>query len=452
MGLQTQWNWMKLEYGIIKNTEIMKKILFIITLFSLLFIGCSKEEMFINSETQEKTHSLKVNTENPVNTETKVHLEGMKVVFDVNDELAVFDKTTEKLKYKYNSNGLFEFFERFDDPLGSPSFNQTSNVCYLFPHSQCSGHTGMHIEGYLPETQNYEENSFSKNSHIMYAETDNLESEVTMNNMCGYIKLQLYGANVKVKNIKLSVTGDKEYVSGDFYCYANEFLRMYGWNDDVDPHYNSKQYVNLNCEENGGVILGSTPETATVFYIALPPQEYKNGFTITVTDVNDGEFSKSAFSSTGFELERNHIKPMEALEVICVSEQNKIYYTATEKLPLESVKSSSNEDFVLYEHYYDETSQEGVLVYKSIVTTLPSGFLWGYTQLTSVTLPYSCTKIESNVLGMCTNLTKIEIKAGKLAGLCRNCSPSMGSKGQFILMNRTFLYQSRSGAVRLSCQ
>ena len=285
----------------------MKKISIFSAIIGLLIYGCSSNEEVYNNYHKEGDKSFRVTVEQPVFNETRAHLDNQNnkliVVFDGGDEISVFDKNTANSVYTYSST--------------EPEFSGTSlatgnaleGIYALYPYSP----TNTYNSGNLPYEQTYCENSFSNESQIMYGQTDDIAKGFNLKNMCGYIRLHLYGENVLVKEIALSVTGEGEYVSGDFQIGASDGSDDYALTMKNEGE-NQKQSVKLVCPE-GGVGLGTTSENTRVFYIALPPQKYKKGFSVTITDVHGRDVTYTAFTNGGFTLERNHIKPMEALKI-----------------------------------------------------------------------------------------------------------------------------------------
>ena len=290
----------------------MKKI-YIYILLVLLTIGCTKQDDVITNDNRLVSKSLNVYTEEISQSDTKAYIDNLKVVFEDDDKLAVFDKNTAISEYVYSTEN--------DNKFGGDSENTGTSidgVFALYPYSTNVTCDGTKIEASLPATQEYEANSFSNNSHIMFGVTDDVTDGITLKNMCGYIRLQLYTNEEKVivKEIKLSTLKDGQFISGDFYISqedneAEYSLKMYGAGQDHSAQSGS---VTLNCsaQDGGGVALGG-PNNPTIFYIALPAQTYSNGFKITVTDIYGREITKSA--STEFTLERSHIKPMAALGI-----------------------------------------------------------------------------------------------------------------------------------------
>lgn len=280
----------------------MKRAFILSAIIAILLYGCSSNEEVYNNYHKEGDKGFRVTVEQPVFNETRAHLdENLYVVFEDDDKMAVYENNTDKSEYTYSIND-----SRFSG-TSSTGGDALDGIYALYPYSAASSYNS----GTFPGEQTYCENSFSNGSQIMYGKTDDLEDGFNLKNMCGYIRLHLYGENVFVKEITLSVTGEGEYVSGDFQIEASDEGDNYALLMNSEGN-NQKQSVKLVCPPEG-VKLGTTSETATVFYIALPPQIYTQGFSVTITDRFGRNITKKA--STPLELKRNHIKPMEALEV-----------------------------------------------------------------------------------------------------------------------------------------
>lgn len=299
----------------------MKRLIALATLMILLIMGCTTKEELITADIAMSAKSFYVKVEHTY-SDTKAHLHDKKnVVFDEGDKMAVFDKNEAVSEYAYSAS------ESKFSGTSVATGGVLDNVHLLFPYSEDIKFSDNCVQGTLPAEQKYYQNSFDSNSQIMYAQVQELseESAFEMKNMCGYLMLPLYGTDITVKDIVVSVPGANEYISGDFYISevneTDDFELI--MHSEVQNHENLSNSVTLDCSdvEGGGVQLGNTSEDATVFYISLPPQNYSKGFTVTITDIFGREFIKTAFSADGYELMRNHIKPMEPLQIVYDAEE-----------------------------------------------------------------------------------------------------------------------------------
>lgn len=311
-----------LELGInIKSKFIstMKRFIVLSIIVVYVIFGCTSKNELISPDDSVSQKSFYVKVEQ-TNSDTKAYLkDGKSVEFEAGDELAVFDQNISRSKYTYSESS----FSGTSDKSGS----QLNHVHLLFPYSESVEFVDNSLQGTLPAVQKYSESSFFSNSQIMYARVPELNdgSSQYLKNMCGYLMLPLYGTDITVKDIVVSVSGENEYISGDFYISevdeTDDFALI--MHSEVQNHVNLSNSVTLDCSdvEGGGVQLGNTSEDATVFYISLPPKYYSKGFTVTITDIFGREFIKTAFTTDGYELMRNHIKPMEPLQIVYNAEE-----------------------------------------------------------------------------------------------------------------------------------
>ena len=291
----------------------MKQLLLILSI-AIFITGCESNNDEYSSENSLRSNSFNFVIEPIANNNiTKAHLEGLKVVFDNDDKIAIFDNNTAKSEYSYSAaTGKFSG-ESLKTGEG------LNGIYALYPSSACTSCNSEKITGTLPAKQIYKANSFATNSHIMYAKCDALADEIELKNMVSYVRLHLYTAddeNIVVKEISLSTNNGKR-ITGDFYIDNTttdtpKLIMSEVTSNSVNIDYSS---VTLDCsaEEGGGVKLSNSSDEPTVFYICMPVQNYEEGFTINITDISGNTFTKSA--STPLDLKRNTIKPMAALKI-----------------------------------------------------------------------------------------------------------------------------------------
>ena len=162
-------------------------------------------------------------------------------------------------------------------------------------------------------------------------------NNISLKNVCGWLKLQLTGDGEKVKSITLR-GNNGEQVAGKLYINsadATATLASEAGDADEDEDENVAggaggnlvfedtvlTEVTLNCVD--GVTLGAE---ATAFYIALPPQTFTKGITVDITAVDGSVMTKSTDKEVV--IARNHIKPMTAFGYNGVFKpaNNEIYY------------------------------------------------------------------------------------------------------------------------------
>ncbi len=256
----------------------MKKIIFIAATLALgLVYSCDKR----NNDLISTPIELKATMEVPT-SETKTHSEGVNVLWDNGDKIALYfgNSTTTKALFTLTS-GAGTKSATF---TGTPQ--ESSNTRYAFyPHESVTNKVGNNIEFKLPTVQKRDNTTgFSAGSNPMLAYTTtggNLEFK----NLCAMIRLQLTGTQT-IK--KIVVTSVKSKLSGWFYVAATS----------ADPQIEKKSdeltsnYVTL--EISPSITLTSTP---TDFYIMVPPVLFPlskpDTYTFTIVSDDGKEFSKS---------------------------------------------------------------------------------------------------------------------------------------------------------------
>ena len=83
---------------------IMKKLLFLLSI-TMLMTGCESNKDEYSSVNLHRNNSFNFVIE-PIanNSTTKAHLEGLKVAFDENDKIAIYDNNTAMSEYTYSSS------------------------------------------------------------------------------------------------------------------------------------------------------------------------------------------------------------------------------------------------------------------------------------------------------------------------------------------------------------
>lgn len=133
----------------------------------------------------------------------------------------------------------------------------------------------------LPSEQRYREGSFDEAAFPMTAFNQESGRSLSFRNVCGLLKLSLTG-DFSVSQI--TVEGNSgELLSGKATVTVGP---------DGIPS------VTMSGNASGSVILNCDPavpmngETATDFYVCIPPTDFRNGFTITVADTEGNLYRK----------------------------------------------------------------------------------------------------------------------------------------------------------------
>lgn len=278
---------------------MIKKSLY--TLIILLTASCSSS--YEVDTTSNDPQSVTAHFEE---SSARLYIEKDKLYWHNTDQISLFPCRVDNVQYEYKGEtgsrkALFELVS------GSTSGSSLSCNYAVYPYSALTSiASNGEISYSFSSSQSYAEDSFDSKANVMVAATAGSDCyTLQFKNAVGYLKLSLYGNDVTVKSIKIE--GNKsEKLAGNATIKA-----QYGQDPIVTMPDNATKTITLNCGE--GVKLGSTAETATTFWITLPPTTFTKGITLTVTDANGNTFEKK--TTAQLSIIRNAIQPMEPLEV-----------------------------------------------------------------------------------------------------------------------------------------
>lgn len=283
----------------------MKRYLPIIICVAALLAACVKETP--KEEIAEANGPVfYITAEESQAPDTKVYVdENLAVRFEHDDRFSVFNKKQHNEEYKFDGPDGAKKGPCSPVKTDSGVYAQIPYVYAVYPYmANTMIDSYGTIETKIPEVQYYRENSFGRMSNLMVSVGESTDLE--LKNACGYLALQLYGDDVNVSEITLTGNGGQA-LSG----LARITMQPGGAPSIAfqKPFHNS---IRLECPNP--VKIGSTPETATIFWIVVPPTYFKNGFTVEVTDVYMRTFTKATYKE--FTISRNKRKLMKPVEVV----------------------------------------------------------------------------------------------------------------------------------------
>ena len=218
-------------------------------------------------------------------TDTRTALgEGRSVVWSSEDRIAIFERNGAGQAYQVlnayvgKSSGEFEEVEGLVAEGTSAAIEGTIAV---YPFNEdltvTSGDNGDYIiEGItFPSDQKYIAGSFSDEAFPMTAVCENGNRNLSFKNIGGVLKLSLTGS-YSVSQITLTGNSGEPLSGSATVTLGSDGIPSVTMSDDASTS------VSLIC--NPAVQLD--PETATDFYVSIPPTEFEAGFTVTVTDEN----------------------------------------------------------------------------------------------------------------------------------------------------------------------
>ena len=284
----------------------MKNCLWISFLLVLMVVGCSQEDVLRKGQTLSDGRIFTTSFEN---SKSRTYVEeGNLLRWTANDCISLFDGNSLNRQYKFDgetgdNGGTFSIVEK---PYGTGVALNANYAVYPYNKSIKILETGV-ITATLPAEQYYAENSFGLGDNTMVAVTqDTDDTFLDFKNVCGYLKLQLYGDDITVESITLTGNNNEKIVG--------KVNIMPGYNGDpaVKMSEEATGVITLDCGEEG-VRLGASAETATAFWFVLPPVIFSKGMTISVIDANGGVFTHA--TDKELRIERNVVKPMATVEV-----------------------------------------------------------------------------------------------------------------------------------------
>ena len=364
----------------------MKKILSLLFPLTILISGCSLEEM---QEQQMNLQDGRLFKSSFEQNETRTYVEnGNLLRWNAGDQITIFEGNTLNRKYQFDGEtgdnaGTFSIVSK---PFGTGNDLNCHYAVYPYASNIKITEDGA-ITATLPSEQSYAYDSFGLGANTMVAVTKDLDDTfLKFKNVCGYLKLQLYGTNITVKSIVLT-GNDNEKLAGKATITTDHILQPAATivND-------ASTSLTLDCGD--GVKIGPTAENATTFWITVPPTIFKSGFTVTITDINGKTFSKS--TSKEISIERNVIQPMKAFEVELKGDpipENQIWYISTDG---KIVVPYSNNGFGA--SFISNTYENGlgVITFDGAVTSIGKNAFMYCSNLESVILPNTVTYISGN--------------------------------------------------------
>lgn len=274
--------------------------------WAVFALSCSVEELASTTE-YDAPGRIFARIESVTEPDTKVYADAnLNVRWNKDDRISLFNKTTDNIQYRFpGDDGAFE--GEFE-PVTSQNRMKGNTLDYIYsiyPYKEATTVNEGAITLELPAEQTYAKDSFGLGANTMVSvseDTDNL----VFKNLCGYVILKLYGDDVSVKSIRL------EGKNGEPLAGTAVISATFGEAPSISSFNEGfSSAITLTCTD--AVKIGSTAEAPTVFWLAVPPTTFTNGFTVTVTDSEGNTFTKSA--SSKFTIERNTTFRMKPLKV-----------------------------------------------------------------------------------------------------------------------------------------
>ncbi len=138
----------------------------------------------------------------------------------------------------------------------------------------------------------------------MVAVTDN--DFLAFKNVGGYLSLRLYGDDVSVSKVTLKANNGEKIAGKGLVTIP------LGGLPTVEMDATGTDEITIICDP--AVKIGPDAEQYTSFWFVIPPVTFEKGFTVTVTDDKDGEYTVA--TSKPFTVSRNKLDWMTAVKVV----------------------------------------------------------------------------------------------------------------------------------------
>ena len=334
--------------------------------------------------------------EQPEETETKVYAnEDYHLRWNEDDRVSIFNKTTSNQQYRFSGltgddSGEFAKVDVEEFMTGNP----IQNVVSVYPYQKStiiSENEDLSIT--LPAEQRYAENSFGIGANTMVSvSSDNV---LFYKNVCGYLRIRLYGEGVSVSSIILKGNNGEKLAGRATVSMPLDGTPTVVMADDAIDK------ITLICDSP--VALGATQEESTDFWFVLPPVKFSQGFTISVFGLGD-LLEKS--TSKSITIERNHLSQMAPIEVRLSQPNNVIYYTSSDGNIVEPSTTGTFGASIISNEYVDGI---GMITFSDGLTVLGDCAFCNCSNLTSIILPNGVTSISFEAFWGCSSLTSIII-------------------------------------------
>lgn len=241
------------------------------------------------------------------NTQTKVYAdEDMKVVWNAGDMISIYEQTTYNHPYQFDGDDG-DTAGDFNDltPSGYHTGNQVPYNYAAYPYSKANKLSNKGVFTLtLPAEQSYKANSFGIGANTMVAVTDN--DFLAFKNVGGYLSLRLYGDDVSVSKVTLKANNGEKIAGKGLVTIP------LGGLPTVEMDATGTDEITIVCDP--AVKIGPDAEHYTSFWFVIPPVTFEKGFTVTVTDDKDGEYTVA--TSKPFTVSRNKLDWMTAVKVV----------------------------------------------------------------------------------------------------------------------------------------
>lgn len=191
------------------------------------------------------------------------------------DRITIFEGTTRNKQYKFlgetgDNAGDFDYVK-----AGFGTGNDVDRHYAIYPYNSTTKLSEAGVITYtFPAKQTYAVGSVGLGANVMVSVTADLDDyDLAFRKVGSYLLVKLYGTDQTVESVAVTTKGG-EPLAGKAYITP-----VYRGTPSVEM-IGTTSTVTLNSES--GVAIGSTKESATAFWIVLPPFTASQGISVTV--------------------------------------------------------------------------------------------------------------------------------------------------------------------------
>lgn len=374
----------------------MKRIAFYSVIAAALVASCSTQEKDIQTPIRDDV-IFYASFEQP-SEETRVYAnEDLLLRWTADDRVSIFNKLTYNQQFKFTGEtgdnaGGFRKVDTDEFVTG----NTISHVVSVYPYQEgtkISESEALTLA--LPSVQHYAENTFGLGANTMVAvSSDNV---LQYKNVCGYLKLSLYGSSVSISSITMRGNNGENLTGKATVTMPLDGVPSVVFADDATDE------ITLVCDTP--IALGASAEESTDFWFVVPPVTFSKGFTIAVNESTGGVFEKSTPKS--ITIERSTVSKMSPIRVEqMVIPNNVIYYTSSDEKVVTPYKTDVFGANIVSNEYVDG---QGIITFDGDVTSVGNSAFYQSVSLASVIIPNSVKSIGQEAFNGCSSLSFINI-------------------------------------------